>query len=204
MLSKQQLQSVMSKITAENLEKYTEPLSHAMERYQINTPLRIAAFLAQLAHESNHLKYSVENLNYSAERLLKIFPKYFTAETAKLYERQPEKIANKVYANRMGNGDEASSEGYRFRGRGPLQCTGKDNYATLTKEIGVDFVANPELLEGPVYGALSAGAFWSRNKINEIADTGDVEKVTKRVNGGINGLEERREYYKTALQVFAP
>lgn len=202
MISKEQLQAIMPKITGENLEKYTHPLNQAMDKFDINTPLRIAAFLAQLAHESNELKYSEENLNYSAERLMAIFPKHFkTLDDANKYARQPEKIANKVYANKGGNGDEASGDGWKYRGRCPIQCTLKDNYRLAGKAIGVDLVTNPDLAAGPVYGTMIAAEYWHRNKINIPADAGDIAAVTKKINIALLGLEDRTRYYKLAKSV---
>ena len=174
-----------------------------VEKFEINTPLRLAHFLAQCAHESGGFKVTQENLNYSAKGLLGIFKKYFpTEELAKQYERQPQKIANRVYANRMGNGDEASGDGYKFRGRGFIQLTGKDNYNTFGKSIGVDVVSNPDLV-ATQYPLLSAAWFFAKNCLHK-ADFGPtdttVTSVTKCVNGGTIGLEDRitefNKYYQ--------
>lgn len=165
-------------------------LKEATNMYDISTHQRLSFFLAQIAHESNGLRAVVENLNYSAEALLKVFGKYFPdLRTAKEYERQPEKIGNLVYANRMGNN--MPGDGYRYRGRGFIQITGKNNYREMSGELGVDLIANPKLLETPEYAAKSAAAWWWRNGLNEIADSGDFRAATKKINGGYHGIEDR-------------
>lgn len=169
------------------------------EKYAINTPLRLAHFLAQAGHESGGFKAVKENLNYSAEGLHKIFPKYFpTLESAQPYARNPEKIANKVYGNRMGNGDEASGDGFKFRGRGYIQLTGKVNYTAFDTAVPEDILANPDLV-ATKYPLLSAGWFWGKNNLNALADKGalpgDVTAITKRVNGGTLGLADRQKHF---------
>ena len=168
------------------------------EKFEINTPLRLAHFLAQCGHESGGFKAVSENLNYGAAGLQSIFKKYFTAESAKEYERKPEKIANIVYANRMGNGNQASGEGYKFRGRGFIQLTGKDNYTSFDKVVEDDIIANPELV-ATKYPLLSAAWFFHKNGLHKIADEGAtdvvVTKVTKRVNGGTIGLPDRIKHF---------
>mgnify|MGYP000527453503 CR=1 FL=1 len=168
------------------------------EKFEINTALRLAHFLAQCGHESGNFKLTQENLNYSGKGLLGTFPKYFNAETAILYERKPEKIANVVYANRMGNGDKTSGDGYKFRGRGYIQLTGHDNYAAFGKAIGEDILASPDLV-ATKYPLLSAAWFFYKNGLNKIADEGAtdavVTKVTKRVNGGTIGLPDRIKHF---------
>lgn len=171
-----------------------------MEKFQINTPLRLAHFLAQCGHESGGFKLTQENLNYGAKGLMTIFKKYFPTEAlAKAYERQPEKIASRVYGSRMGNGDEASKEGYKFRGRGYIQLTGKDNYKAFDATVPEDILANPDLV-ATKYPLLSAGWFWSKTGLNAVADKGatdaDVTSVTKRVNGGTIGLPDRIKHFK--------
>jgi putative chitinase len=174
-----------------------------MEKFQINTPLRLAHFLAQCGHESGGFKAVQENLNYSADGLKKIFPKYFPGNLAESYARNPEKIASKVYGGRMGNGDETTKEGFKFRGRGYIQLTGKSNYTAFAQSIGEDTVANPDLV-ATKYPLASAAWFFSKNGLNTIADKGadtvTVTAVTKRVNGGTIGLADRikhfNEYYK--------
>jgi putative chitinase len=169
-------------------------------KFGINTPLRLAHFLAQCGHESAGFKATQENLNYSAKGLMGIFKKYFPTEVlAKQYERNPQKIASKVYGGRMGNGAEATGEGYKFRGRGYIQLTGKDNYTAFGKAIGEDIVANPDVVSGK-YALLSAAWFWSNNGLNKLADGGSTDAVvttiTKRVNGGTIGLPDRIKHFK--------
>jgi len=174
-----------------------------MEKFQINTPLRLAHFLAQCGHESGNFKAVQENLNYSADGLKKIFPKYFPGNLSESYARNPEKIASKVYGGRMGNGDESTKEGFKFRGRGYIQLTGKSNYTAFAKSIGEDTISNPDLV-ATKYPLASAAWFFSKNGLNSIADKGadsaTVTAVTKRVNGGTIGLSDRikhfNEYYK--------
>ncbi len=168
-------------------------------KFNCNTPLRLAHFLAQCGHESGNFKAVSENLNYSAKGLLGTFGKYFNSTTAAQYERKPEMIASRVYGNRMGNGDEASKEGYKFRGRGYIQLTGKSNYAAFTKFIGEDCIANPDLV-ATKYPLASAAFFFNNNKLWSICDKGatdvDVTAVTKRVNGGTIGLADRIKHFK--------
>jgi putative chitinase len=168
-------------------------------KFNITNNLRLAHFLAQCAHESGNFKAVSENLNYSADGLKKIFPKYVPGNLAESYARQPEKIAAKVYGGRMGNGDEATKEGYKFRGRGYIQLTGKANYTNFTKFIGEDCVANPDLV-ATKYPLASAAFFFDSNKLWSICDLGStdevVTKVTKRVNGGTIGLQDRIKHFK--------
>lgn len=169
-------------------------------KFEINTPLRLAHFLAQCGHESGGFRVVNENLNYSAKGLNGIFKKYFpTLALAEQYQRKPEKIANKVYASRMGNGDEASGEGFKFRGRGYIQLTGKSNYTAFAKSIGEDVVANPDLV-ATKYPLASAAWFFNKNGLHKMADEGAtdavVTKITKRVNGGTIGLADRIKHFK--------
>lgn len=171
-----------------------------VKKFEINTPLRLAHFLAQCGHESGGFKFIQENLNYGASGLLKIFKKYFPTEAkAKEYERKPEKIASLVYGGRMGNGPEDTKEGFKFRGRGYIQLTGKDNYTAFDKFVDDDILANPDLV-ATKYPLLSAAWFFSKNGLNKIADEGAtdavVTKVTKRVNGGTIGLADRLKHFK--------
>lgn len=166
-----------------------------VDKYKITQPSRLAHFLAQLAHESGNFTAVVENLNYSSDGLLKTFPKYFKDKaTADQYARNPQKIGSRVYANRMGNGDEASGDGFKYRGRGYLQLTGKDNYKAFSAFIGQDCVADPTLVANK-YPMDSAVWFFDVNKIWDICDKGageDVVKaVTRKVNGGLNGIDDR-------------
>jgi putative chitinase len=169
-----------------------------LNKFEINTPLRLAHFLAQCGHESGGFKVVSENLNYGAAGLQSIFKKYFTAVSAKEYERKPEKIANIVYANRMGNGPQTSGEGYKFRGRGYIQLTGKDNYTAFDKTVEDDILATPDLV-ATKYPLLSAAWFFHKNGLHKIADEGAtdavVTKVTKRVNGGTIGLPDRIKHF---------
>jgi putative chitinase len=178
-----------------------------MEKFGISNPNRLAHFLSQVAHESGNFKFVNENLNYSAKGLLGVFKKYFPTEALALaYERKPEKIANKVYASRMGNGDEASGDGYKFRGRGYIQLTGKDNYKAFSDFIGEDCVANPDLV-ATKYPLTSAAFFFHKNKLWDICDKGHthdvVTAVTKRVNGGTIGLEDRIKHFNEYNQLLA-
>jgi putative chitinase len=171
-----------------------------MSTFKIDSALRLSHFLAQCGHESAGFKAIQENLNYGAKGLLGIFKKYFPTEAKALqYERKPEKIANLVYGGRMGNGDEVSGDGYKFRGRGYIQLTGKNNYVAFGKAINEDIAANPDLV-ATKYPLLSAAWFWSSNGLNTIADKGatdaDVTAITKRVNGGTIGLPDRIKHFK--------
>jgi len=186
--------------------RYTEYWANALNKilpeYEINTPLRIAAFIAQCAHESGGFKFLTENLNYRWESLRKVFPKYFpTDELAQQYGRQPEKIANRVYANRMGNGPEESGDGWRYRGRGLIQLTGRDNYFWFSQSIETPIEDIPAYLE-TFEGAIQSGCwFWETNKLNQWADQQDILTLTKRINGGTIGLEDRKKHYAHALHV---
>jgi putative chitinase len=182
-----------------------EYLLAAMAEFGITTPQRQAAFLAQLAHESGEFTRWEENLNYSWHGLRKVFPKYFPAnDLAKAYHRQPERIANRVYANRMGNGGPLSGDGWRYRGRGPLQLTGKANYKKFGDLLGVDLISHPARAASPEVGFRIAGAYWRENGLNELADKGEFKAITILINGGLNGLEHREAYYerlKSALGI---
>jgi putative chitinase len=176
-------------------------------KFQINTPLRLAHFLAQCGHESGGFRATQENLNYSAKGLNGIFKKYFPTEaSAAAYARNPQKIANKVYGNRMGNGNEASGEGYKFRGRGYIQLTGKENYTAFGKAIGEDILANPDKVAS-TYALLSAAWFFSKNGLHKMADGGAtdavVTSITKRVNGGTIGLADRIKHFKEYYHLLA-
>lgn len=171
-----------------------------MEKFGVNTPLRLAHFLAQCGHESGGFRLTQENLNYSAKGLMGIFKKYFpTQALADAYARKPEKIANRVYGGRMGNGLEASGEGFKFRGRGYIQLTGKQNYTAFDLAVEDDILANPDLVSSK-HALSSAAWFWKKNGLNLIADTGSstevVTKITKRVNGGTIGLADRIKHFK--------
>ena len=174
------------------------------QKFEINTPLRLAHFLAQCGHESGGFKATQENLNYSVDGLKKIFPKYFPGNLAESYARQPQKIASRVYGSRMGNGAEATGEGFKFRGRGYIQLTGKDNYTAFGKSINEDVLSNPDLVSTK-YALLSAAWFFSRNNLHKMADEGStdavVTKITKRVNGGTIGLNDRIKHFKEYFEL---
>jgi putative chitinase len=173
--------------------KWLEPIKETFEKYGINTEKRQAAFIGQCMHESGGFKLLEENLNYSAKALMATWPSRFpTEEMANQYARNPEKIANKVYGGRMGNADESSGEGWKYRGRGIKQLTGKENYQRCSEALGVDLVENPDLLLDPKYATLSAGWFWNKHNLNDLADKSDIETMTKRINGGLLGLDARK------------
>lgn len=176
-------------------------LTSAANRYGINTPLRQAHWLAQLAHESAGFKVLEENLNYSADALRKTWPSRFSLNASE-YARQPERIANKVYADRLGNGNEASGDGWAFRGRGYIQLTGKFNYAKYSREVFGDdrLVEFPELAAKPEMAAILAAAYWRVNGLNELADKDDIVRITKRINGGLIGLESRKDWLRKAKE----
>jgi putative chitinase len=183
-------------------EQWYEALCQILPDYEIDTPQRLAAFLAQTAHESGGYRAIKENLNYRAVTLRKVFPKYFpTDESAAQYAGKPEMIANKVYGNRMGNGDESSGDGYRYCGRGLIQLTGKDNYTRYAQSLEISVEEASEHLttfEGCVQ---SAAWFWENNNLNQWADKGDILTLTKRINGGTIGLEDRIKHYNHAVHV---
>jgi putative chitinase len=183
--------------------QWYEAISSILPEYEINTPQRVAAFLAQCAHESGGFVFLKENLNYKAPSLRKVFPKYFSDDaTAVAYANKPEKIANRVYANRMGNGDEASGDGWRYCGRGLIQLTGKDNYTFFAASIDVPVEEASEYLQTFEGAVQSACFFWEQNNLNKWADAGDILTLTKRINGGTIGLEDRIKHYEHALHIF--
>jgi putative chitinase len=183
---------IESQLLALGIEgKWLEPLLETFEKYDISTPKRQAYFIGQCMHESGGFKQLKENLNYSAKGLMATWPSRFPdMDTAEKYERNPEKIANKVYAGRMGNTEDG--DGAKYIGRGLIQLTGKENYANCGSAIGVDLVANPDLLSTPKYAALSAGWFWNRKGLNALADADDIDTITKRINGGLIGIADRK------------
>jgi putative chitinase len=185
------------------LENWAEALNKILPEYEINTPERVAAFIAQAAHESDGFTALHENLNYRPETLRKVFPRYFPDDaTAAQYAHNPEMIANRVYANRMGNGNEASGDGFRYCGRGLIQLTGHDNYQAFADSISTDITQIPAYLQTFEGAVQSACWFWENNNLNQYADSGDILAMTKRINGGTNGLEDRQSRYNQALQVF--
>jgi putative chitinase len=195
-------------VNAEQLAKlhigadWVDALNETFSRFNINTKNQQAMFIGQCSHECGNFRLLEENLNYRAETLMKLWPKRFPSlEFAKQYEKNPRKIANSVYANRMGNRDEASGDGYRFRGRGALQCTGHSTYFHAGKALGVDFVMQPDFVATPKYAALTAGWFWDTHKLNPPADALDYQKVTRIINGGTIGLDDRIKHVQQALAV---
>lgn len=203
-LTKEQLKQILPKNPY--IDHWFDALSQLLPDYEINTPQRMAAFLAQCAHESGEFTALKENLNYKAATLRKIFPKYFpTDEIANQYASMPNKqqaIANKVYANRMGNGDEASGDGYRYCGRGLIQLTGKDNYSWFAASLNITVEEAAQYLETFEGACQSACWFWETNNLNQWADKGDILTLTKRINGGTIGLEDRIKHYEHALHIF--
>jgi putative chitinase len=185
------------------IDHWFEAVSTILPEYDINTPQRVAAFLAQCAHESGGFVFLKENLNYKAASLRRVFPKYFPDDaTAAAYAMQPEKIANRVYANRMGNGDEASGDGFRYCGRGLIQLTGKDNYTFFAGSLDIPVEEASEYLQTFEGAVQSACFFWEQNNLNTWADKGDILTLTKRINGGTIGLEDRQKHYQHALHIF--
>jgi putative chitinase len=181
-------------------QEWLEPLNDTFEKYQINTPKRQACFIGQTMHESGAYKFLRENLNYSAKALMNTWPSRFPdMDTAEKYERNPEKIANKVYGGRMGNTEEG--DGAKYIGRGLIQLTGKENYKNCSDAIGVDLVANPDLLSDPQYAALSAGWFWNKRNLNASSDLMDIVGMTKKINGGVIGLEDRKAKINKVLDI---
>ena len=186
------------------VENWYDALAKLLPEYEIHTLNRVAAFLAQTAHESGNYKALKENLNYKAESLCKVWPRYFPdMATAKAYEKQPEKIANRAYGNRMGFGDEASGVGFRYCGRGLIQLTGKQNYTAFAESISTPVEEIPEFLSTFEGAVQSACWFWESNNLNQWADTGDMLTLTKRINGGTLGLDDRIKHYNHALHVLS-
>ncbi len=184
------------------LDYWYDAICEICPEYEINTPARLAAWLAQCAHESGGFKFLKENLNYKAASLRRVFPKYFQDDaTAAAYANKPEKIANRVYANRMGNSDEASGDGWRFCGRGLIQLTGKNNYTFFAGSLDIPLEEASEYLETFEGAVQSACFFWEQNKLNQYADNGDILTMTKRINGGTIGLEDRIKHYEHAKHV---
>ncbi len=196
MISKEQLHQIMPHATAENLERFCQPLNDSMQEYEINTPLRLAAFLANVAVESAELSATIENLNYSAEGLLRIFPTHFKPSEVQAYAHHPDKIANRAYANRLGNGDEASGDGWKYRGKGLLQDTGKTLQEATAKAIG----CTADNLSLPLFACKAAGHTWKTKGCNELADAGNFRATCIRINGGENGLAQRIAFHNQAMK----
>jgi putative chitinase len=183
-------------------DEYAPLIEAAMERFSINTTLRSSMFLAQVAHESGGFRRFVENLNYSARGLQQTWPSHFPMAVAEKYARQPERIANRAYALRMGNGDEASGDGWKYRGQGAIQITGRESITKCLRFLGLD-ASQPEVLQQPEYAFLSAGWFWETRGLNPVADSGDFKRVTKLINGGLIGLTERVQLWERAKKALA-
>jgi putative chitinase len=200
-ITREQLQQIIPRNPY--IDQWCSALNQLLPDYGIDTPQRVAAFLAQCAHESGNFVFLKENLNYKWASLRKVFPKYFpTDELAQAYEKQPERIANRIYGSRMGNGDEASGDGYRYCGRGLIQLTGRNNYEAFADSIEStpeEVSAYLETFEGAVQ---SACWFWETNNLNQFADADDIKTMTKRINGGFIGLEDREKHYNHAKHVF--
>jgi putative chitinase len=198
-ITKEQLSQLIPKNPY--LDQWYEALSVLLPDYEINTPNRIAAFIAQCAHESANFTALHENLNYRSETLSKVWPKKFPPLVAEQYAHKPEAIANRAYASRMGNGDEASGDGWRYCGRGLIQLTGKDNYTAFADSIGITPEEVSDYVQTFEGAAQSACWFWESNNLNQYADSGDIETMTKRINGGTLGLEDRKKHYEHAKHI---
>ena len=197
-----QLNEFFEDTSEDIIAKYVEYLNDVLSFYEINNPQRISMFLAQVGHESGGMRTIKENLNYSADGLKKIFPKYFRTVNPADYAKKPEKIANRVYASRMGNGDEASGDGFRYCGRGLIQLTGKSNYLAFAQDMNMSLEEATEWLKDEEGATWSAGWFWDSRELNQWADKGDILTVTKKINGGTIGLEDRKHHYEAALEIF--
>ena len=194
-----QLRAIVPTLTPAKATQCLPALLQTMSEFGIDTHQRAAAFIAQTAHESGGFSALVENLNYSPQALTKTWPAHFSGATAAQYAFKPEKIANKAYANRLGNGGEASGDGWRYRGRGVVQITGKTNYQACGQGLGLPLVSSPELLEVALNAFRSAGWYWKSRKCNMYAGNGDFVGLTMAINGGTNGLEDRKAYYLRAI-----
>jgi len=200
--TREQLSSVIG--NNPDLDGWYDALSSVLPTYEIDSPQRVAAFIAQCTHESGGFKRLKENLNYKAESLRRVFPKYFTSDAlAQEYAHKQEQIANRVYGGRMGNGDESSGDGFRYCGRGLIQLTGRNNYTKFAESIDMAVEEVPALLETFEGAVKSACWFWKTNNLNQYADAGDILTMTKRINGGTIGLEDRIKHYNHALEVFS-
>ena len=191
---------------AQDPDGWAEAMNNVFPTYDISTPQRVASFLAQCGHESGGWTVFEENLNYSAQGLCKVFPKYFpNMDIATQYQKQPEKIANRIYSSRMGNGDEHSGDGYKYRGRGPIQLTGRSNYTQFAKDMFDDWqnvVENPDWVTADRdFALMSAIWFWNKNGLNVQADNGDIKLMTKKINGGYIGLDDRIKHYNECINL---
>jgi len=196
------LEQLKQMVKNPHISHWHEALDQLLDDYDINTPLRVAHFVAQCAHESGSFRFIEENLNYRAESLTKTWPRLFpTMDIARQYEKQPVKIANRAYGNRMGNGDEASGDGWRYRGRGLIQLTGRDNYTFFAGSLGIPVEEAADYLSTFEGAAQSACFYWEQNNLNRFADANDVKGLTRAINGGYLGLEDRIKHTQHALHV---
>lgn len=202
MFTQQNLAAIFPGTPAATRANMLDALNMACSKFNITTPARLCGFISQIGHESNGLQAVVENLNYSATALMGVFGRHFSSlDDATHYARQPEKIANRVYASRMGNGNETSGDGWKYKGRGLLQVTGKSNYQSFAVAVGKSLDEAVAYLQTPEGAAMSAGWYWSTHNLNALADKKDVVGMTKAINGGINGLEDRQRLYILASKV---
>lgn len=194
LITRSQLLRAIPELYKPRMDEFVASLNQWAITFGIDTPLRMAHYLAQVIHESQYLKRIDENLNYSADGLLKTFPKYFTPDQAREYARQPERIANRVYASRMGNGPEVSGDGWRYRGRGYIMLTGRENYERFNESdvCTEDVMRQPDALMKFPLNQVVAGWFWEENGLSELADRDDCDAITRRINGGLNGLADRK------------
>ena len=197
-------QPMLCRITTQELaDKWVNVLNETCQEFAIDSPFRIAGFLSNVAHESAGFKFVSENLNYSAASLMRVWSSRFpTVEIAQRYAMQPEKIANRAYADRMGNGEEASGDGWKYRGRGLIQLTGKNNYVAYSMACDNEALQQPDIVAEPKYAAESAGWFWNVNRLNQLADAQDITGMRKRVNGGLNGLDDVQMKYSQVMSYF--
>ena len=203
-ITQQQLEKLIPKAKG-GVQQWVEALNTTLPAFEINTTNRIAAFIAQCAHESGGFSILEENLNYKATTLTRLWPQRFPVSVVDQYAGHPQAIANKAYGGRMGNGDEATGDGFKYRGRGLIQLTGKDNYKACSLSLFKDdtLLKTPDMLLEPTYALKSACWFWNKNKLNQYADTGDIETMTKKINGGVIGLDDRIKHYKHAIEVLS-
>ena len=203
-LSQEFILNITHKASPEFQQAMVENMNQLFDMYEINTPLRVAHFLAQAMHESGDFSINTENLNYSAQGLLRVFPKYFPQpHLAEQYARKPELIANRVYGGRMGNGPENTGDGWKYRGRGIFQLTGKDNYRRYGEQIGVDLENDPELAHDACISLQIACQYWQDRNINLAADNNDIVAVTKKINGGTIGLDDRIRHFEYLMSMLS-
>lgn len=192
-----------AKLDLGHAETLIDAMNAAIAQADLSTPERLAAFIAQCGHESDGFRFYEENLNYKPESLIRTWPSHFNEENAHEYGHQPKRIASRAYANRMGNGDEESGEGWEYRGRGWLQTTGKHGYIELSDATQIDFVSNPDAVATPEGAAISAAVYWEKHNLNHFVDNNDFVGLTRHINGGTIGLEERMARFQHAMSVLA-